>query len=262
MKRQRYSIPLKTIFVRGNILVDNKLSKPLFDIGCYYEENGFVTIDKVIESDFTINDETETSENEFYYASGEVYAYDIGGELKSRYHIIQHYDNAIDEIVTLSEMGIDEIHRRLLNKMLFANIYASMEAFLQDICSYYVMKEQEYKEKFLKSHTKLSQEKFHLFEVFDKIKQIDYKIINAIENTVFHRIIDEVEPLFNKTFGITFPNYKFISDNLPIRHDIVHRNGHSNKGEIHLISKEQLDNLIKEVDLFVHSIFDEFEKIN
>lgn len=242
--------------------MDNKLPKPLFDIGCYYDEKGLENIDKIIEGDFTIDDSTETSENEFYYASGEVYAYDIGGGLKSRYHIIQHYDNAIDDIVTLSEMAIDEKRQRLLNKMLFANIYASMEAFLQDLCSYYVMKKQEYKEMFLKSHTKLSQEKFYLFEFFDKIKQIDYKIINAIENTVFHRLTDEVEPLFNKTFGITFPKYKFISDNLQIRHDIVHRNGYSNKRKIHLISEKQLDNLIKEVDLFVHSIFDEFEKIN
>ncbi|HTN68615.1 MAG TPA: hypothetical protein VLZ33_04040 [Dysgonamonadaceae bacterium] len=126
------------------------------------------------------------------------------------------------------------------------------------------MKEQKYKEAFLKSQESLSKEKFNLSEIFDKISQVDYKILNAVENTVFHRLSPEICPLFKNTFEISFPDYEYIEDNLTIRHDIVHRNGYSKDKSkcFHIISKDKLYELIKEVDKFVHALFDEFEKLN
>lgn len=263
IERQHYKIPEKIVFVRGNIILKHKSPKKLMDFGCLYNETEMEKIDQIIEGDFIIEENTETFEDTYYYASGGVTAFDKTGGFNSRYRIIRNYDKAIDDIITLSNLKIDEVDQRLLYRMLFANVYSSMEAFLQDICVYYLMKEQKYKEAFLKSQESLSKEKFNLFEIFDKINQIDYKILNAVENTVFHRLSPEIHPLFENVFGISFPNYKYIQDNLIIRHDIVHRNGNSNdKSKLHIISRRHLYELTGEVDKFVHALFDEFEKLN
>lgn len=262
IERQHYNIPSKIVFVRGNIILKHRYPKKLMGLGCLYNETEIDKIDQIIEGDFVIEENTETFEDTYYYASGDASALDKTGGFNSRYHIIRNYDKAIDDIITLSNLKIDEMDQRLLYRMLFANVYSSMEAFLQDICVYYLMKEQKYKEAFLKSQESLSKEKINLSEIFDKINQVDYKILNAVESTVFHRLSPEIRPLFKNTFGISFPDYEYIDDNLTIRHDIVHRNGYSkDKSKFHIISKDQLSELIEEVDKFVHALFDEFEKL-
>jgi len=262
-ERRHYNIPKKNVFVRGNIILKHTSPKKLMDLGGYFNELEIEKIDHIIEGDFIIEENTETFEDTCYYAAGEVTAYYINAEFYSRYHFVMNYDKAIDDIITLSKLETDELNQQLLYRMLFANVYSSMEAFLQDICTHYLMKEQKFKEAFLKSHRSLAKEKFSLSEIFDKISKVDYKILNAVENTVFHRLSPEIRPLFEKTFGISFPNYKYIQNNLKIRHDIVHRNGISNdKSKWHIISRGQLHELIVEVDKFVHALFDEFEKLN
>jgi hypothetical protein len=261
IERKHYSIPSKTVFVRGNILLTNKTTKPILDMGAYFAEENIEHIDTIIEGDFTIDDDTETFDNTSYYASGEVIAYDIGGGFTSRYHVIIIYDKAIDDIIALSNLEMDEMHQRLLNRMLFANVYSSMEAFLQDSCTYFVMKNQKYKEEFLKSHDKLSNQKFDLSEIYTIVNQVDYRIKNAIEQTVFHRLFD-ISNLFKKTFDISFPNYQFLKDKLQIRNDIVHRNGYSNKKHFHIITNNQLYELIAETDKFVYALFCELENLD
>lgn len=261
IERKHYSIPSKTVFVRGNILLTNKTTKPILDMGAYFAEENIEHIDTIIEGDFTIDDDTETSDGTYYYASGEVTAYDIGGGFTSRYHVIIIYDKAIDDIIALSNLEMDEMHQRLLNRMLFANVYSSMEAFLQDSCTYFVMKNQKYKEAFLKSHDKLSNQKFDLSEIYTIVNQVDYRIKNAIEQTVFHRLSD-ISNLFKKTFDISFPNYQFLKDKLQIRNDIVHRNGNSNKKHFHIITNNQLYELIAETDKFVYALFCELENLD
>ena len=252
--REHYKIPSKVVFIRGNIFIKNKIQKEILDIGCYYEENEFDKIDKIIDGDFTIEDATETSEDTYYYASGGATAFEEGGGFKSRYHYIDRYDRAIDDIVALSKMNVEEMNKRLLNKLLFASVYSALEVFLQDICGHYVMKSQKYKEGYLKSKSNLKEEIFS--------EEVDLKIINAVENTVYHKL-DIIQPLFEGTFGINFPKYEFIKDNLQIRHDIVHRNGKSKDQSIlHVISNSQLYELIEHVDEFVYSLFEEFQKLN
>lgn len=262
IERQHY-LPQKNIFVRGNIFLKHRLPKKLMDLGCCFVESEIKDIHKIIEGDFVIDDDTETYEDACYFASGGVTAFDITGGYTSRYNLVNSYDNAIDDILVLSKLEIEDTNEHLLQRILFANVYSSMEAFLQDSCKYYLMRNQNFKEAFLKSHYSLSKEKINLSEIFDKINQIDYKIQDTVENTVFHRLSQDVCPLFINTFGISFPDHKYIDDNLMIRHDIVHRNGFSkDRSRLHIISKNQLYELIGEVDKFVHALFEEFEKLN
>lgn len=263
MTRNHYPIPSKIVFVRGNIFLTHKNNKGMLDNGACFVEKDIDNIDEIIEGDFTIDDNTVTSEDTYYYASGDVVAYETNtGGFYSRYHLIMDYDTAIDNILKLSRLDVDFMDKRLLNRLLFANVYALMESFLQDTCGYFVMRNQKYKELFLQNHKSLKIEKFPLCQIYDKYNQIDHKIENAINNTVYHRLSEEIQPLFEGTFGIEFPDYTFISKNLEIRHDIIHRNGESKKrGIIHEIKNNDLYELIEHVDKFVHGLFSEFEKL-
>lgn len=263
MIERQHHIPSKIIYVRGNIILKNLLPKKMMNIGFYYSESEFMKIHQIIEGDFIIEDDTETYEDACYYASGNVSGFEITGGFISRYNLVESYDKAIDDIIVLSKLEIGDLNEQLLQRVLFANVYSSMEAFLQDICMYYLSIDLKFKELFLKSHDSLSKEKINLSEIFDKINQIDYKIQDTVKKTLFHRLSQEVCPLFTNTFGVSFPDHKYIDDNLMIRHDIVHRNGFSkDKLGLHIISKQQLYELIGEVDKFVHLLFDEFEKLN
>ena len=262
MIERKHYIPSKIIFVRGDIFLKNKLPKELMDFGCCFIESEIENIHQIIEGDFIIDDDTKTFEDTYYYASGGVSTFDITGGYSSRYDLVETYDKAIDNIIILSTLAIDDVSERLLQRILFANVYSSMEAFLQDTCIYYLMREQKYKEAFIKLNDTFS--KRSLYENVDKNKEIDRKIINNVKNKVFHRLSEEICPLFKNIFGISFPDYKYINDNLTIRHDIVHRNGFSKDKprRLQIISKHQLYELIGEVDKFVHVLFKEFEKLN
>lgn len=270
MERQHYKVPTKIIFVRGNIFVNNKEPKSLFDIAAHANEKDIEKIeeieidhiDKIIEGDFTIDDNTETYDNEIYLASGEVYTKNLGKGLISQYYVITSYDYAIDDIVKLSKIKIDYKYENLQNKMLFANIYSAMEVFLQDILGMFLMKKQEYKEAFLLSNKDFSDYKFHFNEIYQKLKEVDYRLKNSIDNMIYHKL-DKIQSIFESTFGIKFPDYKYINENLKVRHDIVHRNG-AKKGEKEwqVIETEKLYELIDHMDLFVYSLFKEFEQLN
>ena len=77
MQRQHYHIPYKTVFIRGNIFIKNKIQKEILDNGCYFVESVIGKIDKIIDGDFTIDDATETSEDTYYYASREATAFPV-----------------------------------------------------------------------------------------------------------------------------------------------------------------------------------------
>lgn len=157
----------------------------MMDLGCCFRESEIENIHQIIEGDFIIEDDTETFEDIYYYASGDVAAFDHTGGSTSKYHLVENYDKAIDDIISLSNLDIGEDKGQLLQRVLFANVYSSMEAFLQDTYMYYLRRDQRFKETFLKSQESLSKEKINLF---DKISQIDYKIQNTLENIVFHRL--------------------------------------------------------------------------
>lgn len=250
MIERQHHIPSKIIFIRGDIFLNHKIPKKLMDLGCCFNESEIKNIHQVIEGDFIIDDDTETYEDACYYASGNVSAFILTGELISRFNLVESYDKAIDDIIILSRLEIDDFSERLLLKMLFANVYSSMEAFLQDSFIFYLTREQKNKEASLK----LQDSKLPKSVVITE--EINPRSVSKIKNFVFHRLSKEICPLFEKTFGISFPDYQYIEKNLMIRHDIVHRNGCSkDKLNVHIISKQQLYELIEEVDKFVHALF-------
>ena len=111
---------------------------------------------------------------------------------------------------------------------------------------------------------------FEHFEWFYTTKVVNNNDIRNTSKNFFRAILPDFMNLYqiiiNKSSAQTFRsglNYQYLKDKLEIRHDIVHRNGISNdKSTLHIISNTQLYELIEHVDEFVHSLFDEFEKLN
>ena len=261
MRREHYNIQTKTVYVDGNIFLNNTIAKPILDIGAYFSKSDFDHIDKIIGGDFILDNDAETSENTYYYAAGDVVSDIAGGGFYSRYHPLLSYDKSIDDIITLSLLDVAE-GKDILNRMLFANVYSVMETFMQDMFARFVTSNQTYKTNFLKSHDDLSKQKFLLSEIYSQSAQLDYKIKNTVEKTVFHRF-PEIKKLFEGTFGISFPDYDYINNKVVIRHDIVHRNGVENQRSIiHAIDNNMLYELIENADRFVHNLFAEFVELD
>jgi hypothetical protein len=61
------------------------------------------------------------------------------------------------------------------------------------------------------------------------------------------------------TLGIKFPAIGEAIQAVKVRHDLVHRNGKSNDGEIHTIDKEAVESAIQVVERLVTELIETME---
>lgn len=254
MRREHYNIQTKTVYVDGNIFLNNTIAKPILDIGAYFSESDFDHIDKIIGGDFILDNDAETSENTYYYAAGDVVSDIAGCGFYSRYHPLLSYDKSIDDIITLSLLDVAE-GKDILNRMLFANVYSVMEVFLQDINIHLVTGIKKFRNNYIA---------YRGINTNNKPKNIiDKKVMNRIVSENYQKLHGNIRDLFNNVFGVTLPEYNYIERKKTVRHDIVHRNGAEKyTGNIHRIDNKMLYELIENVDSFVHKLFAEFEELD
>lgn len=74
----------------------------------------------------------------------------------------------------------------------------------------------------------------------------EISVIRYVDNIVYHRI-DIVSDLYEKLFKVNL-NLKNLSGHITMRHDLVHRIGYKTNGEKIILRKEDVYELIKEID--------------
>lgn len=147
-----------------------------------------------------------------------------------------------------------------LYRLLYANIISKLEAFLCDTIVKYVLCCDNHKKKFVQNYKVLGDQKFPMSAIYDKYESLDKIIKDSLTNIVYHNI-KLVRELYKSAADIELPNTKAIEEAIQIRHDIVHRNGKDKDGNIHSISRIDVENLsnhvldiIYEVDNKVYQI--------
>lgn len=162
----------------------------------------------------------------------------------------KHFKQSIDELSTLNSSSNNET----LQRMIFASVITTMEAYLSDTMKKQVLNRNAIKRRFVECHnsfvTKIKQN-----EIFSLLDTLDQKLNEEIDKISFHNI-DTVTGLYNNVLLCEFPNEKMseLRKTVHIRHDIVHRNGKSTDGTLVVVSQQDVMNLVNLVQYVIKNI--------
>ncbi|ASF99681.1 MULTISPECIES: HEPN/Toprim-associated domain-containing protein [Vibrio] len=148
---------------------------------------------------------------------------------------------SLDELNTLSSTSENPV----LQRMVFASVITTMEAYLSDTMKRHVLNRDAIKRRFVESHTSFSK-KMNKSEVFAFLDNLDRTLNEEIDRISFHNI-DIVKELYKRVLLCEFPE-DLLSKLRPlifIRHDIVHRNGKKTDGNIVSVSQQDVVELIE-----------------
>lgn len=152
--------------------------------------------------------------------------------------------------------AIEELPQEIkdnLYRLLYANIISKMEAFLCDTIVNYVLSCEAHKRRFVQKYEPLANQQFQMSAIYAKFENLDKIIKGALTSIVYH---DEklVSKLYKNVADIDLPYTKAIEDAIQIRHDIVHRNGKDKEGNIHTVTRVDVEILSDHVKEFIYEV--------
>lgn len=157
-------------------------------------------------------------------------------------------EKTIEAIEKLPQEIKDNLYR-----LLYANIISKLEAFLCDTIVNYVLSSEAHKRWFVQKYAPLADQKFQMSAIYAKYESLDKIIKGALISIVYHDI-KLVRSLYKKVADIELPNTKAIEDAIAIRHDIVHRNGKDKEGNLHTVTRTDVEMLSDHVLGFIYEV--------
>lgn len=177
----------------------------------------------------------------------------IPDDLYSRYidpHVMDIH-NTLDKVYIL-----DESSKKIIYRNLYAGGIAALEAYLSDTLISNVMKNDDFKRRFVENSVWMKNKKISLSELFKYHDQIDALVLTRLREIIYHRL-KEIADIYKAVFQIEFPEFKELEPAIETRHDIVHRNGHDHNGKEVVITKEMVQDLLEKVSEFIGNIEDQ-----
>lgn len=169
--------------------------------------------------------------------------------------------NALVRVDTLLKQPIgNQEAQQTLYSLLYVNVITALETYLSDAFINTVTGDKSLVRKFVETEPAFKEQKFSLRELFEKFDTIEVKVKSHLLEIIWHNL-EKVKPMYKATLNVDFPsNLKEVFKGIKKRHDIVHRNGKSIKGVVTPISKNDVENIVKEVKLLVEAIDDQLPK--
>ncbi|MGH9916783.1 MAG: hypothetical protein ACRD63_16020, partial [Pyrinomonadaceae bacterium] len=146
-------------------------------------------------------------------------------------------ENRTDPLKMLNER-LSQIEQTLIGsitpqpfviQLLHSATITALEAYLWDITAYWVAQNEKVLRSFVKGNEDFAGEKFKLSEVFTTMDGLERKVIEYLQQFIWHRL-SKAKPLLEKALGIKFPDIASFMPEINIRHDIVHRGGRDTDG--------------------------------
>lgn len=150
---------------------------------------------------------------------------------------------SLDELNTLNSTSENPV----LQRMIFASVITTMEAYLSDTMKSHVLNRDAIKRRFVESHASNSfSKKIPKNEVFSFLDDLKRTLNDEIDQISFHNI-DTVKDLYKRVLLCVFPeeNLSKLRPAIFMRHDIVHRNGKKADGNIISVSHQDVVELIE-----------------
>lgn len=172
----------------------------------------------------------------------------------SNKHYYDSFKNAIASARELNNLAFaNENLEGILKRQIYSSIIGAIEAFLSETFINQTDESEGYFRNFIETFPDFKERKFELSEIYKeygKIKETARKVILEI---IYHNLA-KVSNMYKSTFKIEFPNIADLSRCVSVRHDLVHRNGRTKEGEVIVINKEMVTDLIDKASNFVDDI--------
>lgn len=201
-------------------------------------------------------------ESESYEWSGKIssegydeYFYSV---IYDNYEFTETLKNNLNIVKKLLRINFPPDLEQHMNKMLFVNVITILETFLSDAFIGTVLKDNNLLREFVRLNPDFSERKFVLNEIYEVIDSIEKDVKTYLLELIWHNLA-KVQQMYKTVLHIDFPkDMKVIYKGIAKRHDIVHRNGKTKSGEEFTVTREELLNLMDEVNSFAESIDDYF----
>jgi hypothetical protein len=167
------------------------------------------------------------------------------------------FNRAIESIRKLSRQQLPKyLHlQQPLFRMLYASTITALETYLCDAFFHKVTSDETLIDKLLVSVKEFKEKKYSINEILDWKNNTLKKVqIFLLEDVVWHNM-PKVQLLYCSTLGVSFPeDISQIHKAIAMRHDIVHRNGRSTSNKFHVLTINDIENLLKVIECFVEKI--------
>lgn len=139
-----------------------------------------------------------------------------------------------------------------LSRLLFANIITSLETFLSDTFINVIFGDERLMQRFVETTSESSKRSFKYSEIYEVIDGLPRVVKEYLTSILWHNL-PKVKSMYKDTLDIDF-GISEVSKAIPIRHDIVHRNGKQKDGVLVIIRKEDIEELLQNVEKMVNEI--------
>ncbi|MEI6269942.1 MAG: hypothetical protein WCP01_13765 [Methylococcaceae bacterium] len=159
----------------------------------------------------------------------------------------KHYDVFIEAVGVIRKKA--SFSDDYVNKLLFANVVTVFETYLHGIALSLMEADGKIIQQVAGSK-KFKTQTIYLHKALSW--DLGKYVISLVNKIVFHNL-SEVEPLFREAFDVQIIIKDEILKIIEVRHDVIHRNGYTKKGESCGINK---DRVMAAADEFEHLVTD------
>lgn len=162
----------------------------------------------------------------------------------------------INRLKKLLDIDTQEyIINQSLNRLIFSGVITSLETYLNEIYKLVVFHSKYTLEKFIEEYEPYKKEQFSYNEIFSKYKGIQNRVIQDLDNIVYHNIskLVRIFNIFNFELN-KCSSIKLSAKHIQKRHNLVHRSGLDKHNNFQEVTKNDILILIEDINSFVNYI--------
>ena len=163
-------------------------------------------------------------------------------------------EEALATVRRLLELSDDKTLAEALNRLLYANVITALETYMSDTFINRVLTDSAHLRRFIETTPDFQKRSLKYSDVFRAADDAADEAKRYLLDVVWHNLA-RAQALYRDTLGIDIrPKLPDVVKAVPMRHDIVHRNGRDKSGVVVMVSPEEVRELIGAVEDLVHDI--------
>ncbi|WP_323986367.1 hypothetical protein [Pseudomonas canadensis] len=177
---------------------------------------------------------------------------EIASELDET-HQLEKYRKVSTDIITLLRHQYPEDVKTTLYSMLFAQVVTAVETYLSSSFVSTVMGSEELIRKLVETDPEIAKRQFSLKEIFTQWEGLKLLVAKYLKDLIFHDI-KKIKPMYKSVLDLDFGEVPWLFKAILVRHDCVHRSGFDKEGNQHIISSDEIIELVKQCTRLVANI--------
>jgi len=166
----------------------------------------------------------------------------------------------LEQARELLDAPVGEEHQSHFLRLIYVSVVTALETFLSDCFINTISGKPKLLRKFVETNPEFQKRKLTLSEIFSRVDEIEEEVRSFLMDLLWHNL-EKIKPMYQTTLGIDFPDdLKPLFRAVVIRHDIVHRNGKSKDGEEIELNRDEVEDLISQVEEFGRHIDGQFDE--